>query len=107
MSALIRRALVGVLILLAAMLVGFTSAAPDGTTVAPKRADFDLMPFPSHIEWYNYTVKDEGYILISPEADSLGHHEAIKLPIGSEVYVPHRVLGEDPSARQRRKWHES
>ena len=85
-----RRALAGVVVLVMLLLVG--------------RATADLIghPKPGHVEWTEYDVDTDGWIICRPVGDSA---ECMTLPKGTEFYVPHWEKGEDPSVEQERKWH--
>jgi hypothetical protein len=92
-----RRLLLGMLLAISALALGFTIARPgpwipavrDGVTVSPE-------PNPTHVEWNQYPVG--GMWLARPEPDSLGRHATVTIPEGSVLLVPHLVEGEDPDS---------
>lgn len=89
-----RRSLVGLLILTLAILVGV--AWGDGGIVG--------LPWPRHVEWTQYNVTGEGWLLCRPSvpSDSTEHHvTCVTLTPGTEVYVPRIVRGMDPEAPKR------
>lgn len=73
--------------------------------VAPIPPGF--IPWPNHIEWSEFTVPGQGWMLCRPSvaADSVGTPiTCLFLPPGTEVYVPRVVPGLGPDVRQQRTW---
>lgn len=87
-----RRLMTGVLMLcVVALILMLTrdSARPDG---------WGGLPFPRHVEWTQYTVSGEGWMLCRPScpADSTENPAVcLPLPLGVQVYVPRWVEGAD------------
>ncbi len=96
MTRILRRALVGLLLLVAIVtLSAFWPNIPDVDKQSPLAA---VVPPPSHIEWTQYPV---GGLFLAryPEGDSTHTRvELLPIPAGSILVVPHTVPGEDPDS---------
>jgi hypothetical protein len=89
----IRRSLVGVLLL--ALLACLAWGDGDG---------FGGVPWPRHVEWTVYTVPAEGWMLCRPSApadSTAAPMTCLSLTEGTEVYVPRWVPGPDPNLRKK------
>lgn len=93
-AKIIRRSLVGLLILLLLIVVGAWTHVPK--EVYKGRTMTAIVPPDTHIEWTEYPV--EGFLLC--KKDSLNQLICITLPPGATLAVPDTVEGKSPEGKR-------